>query len=153
MIPHLLTRLRASRDLSLAACYGWTTLIVLAAFGARIALSRVLPGAPFLLFLPAIVLASVLFNRGSGMYATLLSAGLALYFFIRPVYTLRTEGIEAAIHLGLYVAIGLFIAGIVGALRKTVDQLADREAQAQKMEAVGRSTGRWHTTSATSSPW
>ena len=45
-------------------------------------LSDALRDFPFLLFFPAIILSAVLFNRGSGLVATVLSAVLSAYFFL-----------------------------------------------------------------------
>ena len=81
-MEHLL-RLLPRRPQPLAVRYGVTTLIV----GLCVLLLVGLRGSAglygFFVLYPAIFLASVLFDRGSGFYATALST-LALYFLMKP---------------------------------------------------------------------
>jgi hypothetical protein len=73
--------------LSLPLRWSVVTLLVLVAFGLRCLLLGSTLGLSYLIFLPAIILASVLVNHGSGFLATALSALLEAVFFIEPDYT------------------------------------------------------------------
>jgi two-component system, sensor histidine kinase PdtaS len=66
---------------------------------------------PFLLFLPAVIVAAVVFDRGSGLVATAVSAILSLYFFIG-------DGASASniLRLVIFCVVGTFIAVMTEAL-------------------------------------
>ncbi|MFC7739193.1 sensor histidine kinase [Roseomonas sp. GCM10028921] len=78
-------------------------------FGEQVAL-------PFLLFFPSIIVSAVLFDRGSGIFATLLSAALALYYFVPPVHSFAIPNTETAVSITLFLIVGLFIALVTEAL-------------------------------------
>ncbi|BBB97253.1 MULTISPECIES: sensor histidine kinase [Bradyrhizobium] len=73
---------------------------------------------PLLLFVPAVFLASVLFDRGSGFLATIASAVLASVFF------LPRSAAAAAPPLIVFILTGFGLAGITEALRSTTESLA-----------------------------
>ncbi|MCW6510060.1 hypothetical protein [Lichenifustis flavocetrariae] len=77
LMVEALARLRPVRRMPIWIRYLLTLAIVLVFFAARAALTDV-QGSPFLLFLPAIVLTSFLFDRGSGLVATFFSTALAI---------------------------------------------------------------------------
>ena len=100
--------------------YGTTTLIVLVCFLLQIGVE--LQSGLFGLFLlvPAIFLASVLFDRGSGFYATFLSTGLSIAalrhsagWWLPPQFLLP---------LVLFVLVGLASATVSEALRKALEK-------------------------------
>jgi two-component sensor histidine kinase len=116
-IENLLLRI-PTRQYGRVARYAITALIVLVFFAIRLGLP--LSGAPFLLFIPPVFLASLLFDRGSGFLATALSTPLAVYFFIGP-----DAGFVAANALMptlLYIAICVTIAAMTEALRQAVER-------------------------------
>src|SRR5687768_8609281 len=76
MMEALLLRTSATSRWPLAIRYGLTTLLVLLVCAVRLMLDNLLTASPFLLFVPAVFLAALLFDAGTGLYATLLSAGL-----------------------------------------------------------------------------
>jgi two-component sensor histidine kinase len=121
MMEALLLRTSTTSRLPFAARYGLTTLLVLLVCAVRMMLGSLLTASPFLLFIPAVFLAAVLFNAGTALYATLLSAGLVVYFFVEPVGTL-TVNTHVAVSLGFYVGIGGLIAGLTGALRRAMER-------------------------------
>ena len=104
-----------------AVRYGLATLLVALVGAVRLVLAEILTGMPFLLFVPAVFLAALLFGAGAGLYATLLGAGLAFYLFLEPAGSLAPT-VHAAVSLGLFVAIGGLVAGLTGALRRAVDR-------------------------------
>ena len=116
------------RSLPIAARYGLTVLIVLVCFGVRYALGEAYP-YPYLVFLPGILFASFVFDRGSGFLATFLSAGLALYFFVEPRGSFAPRDVGSLLSVIIFTFVGLLTAAIVEALRLTVDELAERSEQ------------------------
>jgi two-component sensor histidine kinase len=95
------------------------------------------PIAPFLLFLPAVMLSAALFGCGSGFVTTVLSALLALYFFIDPIYSLALSNKETAIGVVLFVLIGGFLSVATEALYAAYREaeMARREAEAAQGRA------------------
>jgi hypothetical protein len=96
LMEALLLRTSTTSRLPFAARYGLTTLLVLLVCAVRMMLGSLLTASPFLLFIPAVFLAAVLFNAGTALYATLLSAGLVVYFFVEPVGTLTLNTHQVA---------------------------------------------------------
>lgn len=122
----MLLALLPERHFPVPLRYAATALIVGLAFVLRLALEAVLRDYPLLLFIPAVFLSALLFDKGSGFFATLLSAVLAAWYFIEPRGSLLVP-IETLVPLGLYVAIGFAIAAVTEALRETVWRLAAAE--------------------------
>jgi len=89
------------------------------AFFARLLLEDRLGAYPFLLFIPAILLASVIFDRGSGILATAAGAALA------AGYLMRGPASSEAIPLALFMVTGLCIAAVTELLRTTLRNLAE----------------------------
>ncbi len=116
------------RSLPLPARYGLTVLVVLVCFGIRYALGEAYP-YPYLVFLPGILFASFVFDRGSGFLATFLSAALALYFFVEPRGTFAPRDVGAVLSVLIFTVVGLLTAAIIEALRLTVEELAERQDQ------------------------
>jgi two-component sensor histidine kinase len=128
MMEALLLRTSTTSRWPLAVRYGVTTLLVLLICAARVMLGDLLTASPFLLFVPAVFLAALLFDAGTGLYATLLSAGLVLYFFVEPAGSV-TCNTHAAVSLGFFVGIGGLIAGLTEGLRRAMERAraAERE--------------------------
>ncbi|PXA95544.1 hypothetical protein DMC25_00585 [Caulobacter sp. D4A] len=104
--------------------YVLASAIILLFFALRLAAAPYMGGFPFLLFFPAIILISALFDRGTGVFAVLLSAGMAWYFFVPTFHSFELPNLKDALPLALYVLIGLFLAVTVEALRSTAERLA-----------------------------
>lgn len=82
------------------------------------------PGVyPLVLFIPAIFVASLAFDRGAGFLATFASAAAMAAYIIPPSR-------ETTIPLLIFVLIGLAVAAITETLRQTVEKLADARAYA-----------------------
>ena len=118
--------------------YVSATVIILLAFTLRVVTEPAMTGYPFLLFFPAIVVISIAFDRGTGVYAVGLSAALSWYFFIPVRASFRLETWGAAVPLVLYVLVGLFIALIVEALRHTAQRLQATKVDLEKAVALNR---------------
>jgi two-component sensor histidine kinase len=124
-----------SRGLPVWARYGATTALVLFCLGLRFWLFGPGPGVPFLLFFPAIITAGVIFDRGTGIYATLLSALLANYFFIEPVRSLQIVRAADLVSLAAFTLIALFTASVLEALHITLKTLAGERADLARANA------------------
>jgi PAS domain S-box-containing protein len=123
-----LQRAKPLRRIPLAVRYGLTTGIVLLCFAARYTLGDFYP-YPYLIFFPGILIASFVFDRGSGFLATILSAALALYFFVEPQGTFARADVGSVLSVGIFTGVGLLTAAIIEALRLTVEELADGQNQ------------------------
>lgn len=124
----LIEKTRPLRKVPIAARYLLAVTVVELFFVLRLALGETLAGFPYLLFFPAIILCAVVFDRGTGFFATVLSAVQAVYFFIEPIgaFTL-TAG--QALSLVIFVLTGFFLAAVVEALRITAEQLKETKAE------------------------
>ena len=83
-MENLILALLPTRRFSVLLRYAATLGIVGVTYAVRLALDSPLHGYPLLLFIPAIFLCALLFDRGSGLVATAASALLAAYGFIDP---------------------------------------------------------------------
>jgi len=116
--------------------YLCATAVVFLFFGLRSMVEPLLGAYPFLMFFPAIVFIALVFDRGSGVFAVLLSAGLAWWFFIPPRGSFRLDPIQAATPLFLYIVIGLFLALVVEALRTTAEKLQETKTELERTAAL-----------------
>ena len=132
MSLEILQRLQPLRSLPLAVQYGATALIALAFFGLRYLLGGLdVEGGRlplFILFVPAVVLAAFLFDRGSGYFAVAVSAALGLWFIVDPRRPLGGAGAGDGITVVAFVVTGLIAAAIVQMLRRHVDALLARSS-------------------------
>lgn len=92
------------------------------AFSAKLLHSDALESDSLLLFVPAVFLASVIFDRGSSVVATVASAILAAVYFV------RSSASSAIPSLGVFVLTGLFIAAVTETLRETLEKLSKAKA-------------------------
>ncbi|HEX8526160.1 sensor histidine kinase [Allosphingosinicella sp.] len=133
MTVEMLQRLQPLRSLPLLVQYGASALIALAFFGLRYLLGGLdlepsqLP--LFMLFIPAVILAAFLFDRGSGYFAVLVSAGLGLYFMLDPRQPLDAFRLGDATSLAAFIVAGLFAVAIVQTLRRNLDLLVERSGR------------------------
>jgi len=77
----------------------------------------------YLMFVPAVIISSFAFDRGSGFVAVGLSSVLGLYFFVEPHQSFGLHHAGEAIRLIVFVIVGTLTAAIIEALRVTVDEL------------------------------
>lgn len=126
MFVDLVKRLRPLRGLPVWVRYLLTALIVFVCFVARYALGTIEDSEHlplFLMFVPSVIFAAFLFDRGSGFLAVALSSVLGVYFFVTPEDAFALRNIGEVIRLATFIVTGLLTAGIIEALRTTVDQL------------------------------
>jgi two-component sensor histidine kinase len=127
--------------------YGATAILVLLAFFLKQTFSDALREFPFLLFFPALILSAVLFNQGSGLVATVLSAVLSAYFFLEPIGSFAITDPGQFLGWCLFVVIGIAITLIIEAEHAAYRQLkraheATRVSEADKAELLVESNHR-----------
>lgn len=120
-----LLHLLPKRPQTLAIRYGVTAAIVLIFFALRVALDERSGYYGFYLMFPAIFLASVLFDRGSGFFATALSV-LLLALLVPPRGSLWIEG-PHVLPTGLFAIICLGLVTISEALRGALERAVAAE--------------------------
>lgn len=123
---NMIIRLLPRRRHGILLRYAASTIIVLVTGLVRFSLENPLQNFPILLFFPAVFLCALMFDRGSGFYATLLSAAIAAYVFIPPAFSFRI-GVDSAIALAIFVLIGFTMSLVTEALRRTVTRLDESE--------------------------
>lgn len=123
---NLLIRLLPSRRRGAAIRYAASTLVVCAAAALHHALNSTVEHFPLLLFYPAVFLCALVFDRGSGFYATIISALVAAYFFIEPRFSFAI-GPRSAVALAIFTLIGFTMSAVTEALRKTIARLDESE--------------------------
>jgi len=121
-MENLVLRLLPRRKYGIALGYGATAVIVLNTALLRFSLQDRLPQYPLLLFMPAIFLCALLFDRGSGFLATVLSALTAAYLFMEPRFSFRISA-QNLLALFLFVLIGTTMSAVTEALRRTIARL------------------------------
>ncbi|ACL63284.1 sensor histidine kinase [Methylobacterium nodulans] len=124
-MKHLFTETFRTPGWPTWAQYLATTAVVTAVLLVRVWLGPHLSGFPVLLFFAAIIVCAVLFDRGCGIYAVLLSAGYVAYFLLSPIYSLKVASPSDIVGLFLFVAIGLATVTIIAAFHSTLHNLAE----------------------------
>lgn len=117
----------------LAARWGATALAVGAAAAARFAIFGWTADLPFVLFFPAVLGAAILFNHGSGVFGTALSAVLAVWLFMGDEPLSSRQNI---VRLALFCSAGGFIAVAAESLHRAY--LEAERAHSRAIEAEQR---------------
>jgi two-component sensor histidine kinase len=120
----LFARMAATRAMPVPARYAITGLLVLACFGLRVAILGWSPAMPFLLFMPGIVTAGLLFDRGTGLFATAASALLGIIYFLPPSGRLLVGGAPQVVEVVTFLGVGIFTAVVLEALHRAISRLA-----------------------------
>lgn len=128
-MENLLIRILPFKRFPILMRYGLTTLIVGFAFLLRLALNAQLENYPLLLFIPAVFLSALIFDRGSGYWATALSTVLASYFLMDPEESLGLSE-EDVLPLAIYVVVCVGITTLTETLRRALEQA--RQAEEEK---------------------
>ena len=111
--------------------YTLAVVATVAALGLSFALRSLTAGAPFLFFFAAVAVSAWYGGRGPGLLATVLSAGLANYFFVPPLYAFGPLDTADALRLASFAAVAVLMSGLSGSLRA-----ARRHAEEQAAEAT-----------------
>ncbi|MCT8002026.1 DUF4118 domain-containing protein [Sphingomonas sanguinis] len=123
---NLLVRLLPRQRYGVALRYAASALIVLLTALLRHSLEGTLHNFPVLLFYPAVFLCALVFDRGSGFFATILSVLIAAYLFVEPRFSLWI-GREDAMALGIFMLICFTMSATTEALRQTIERLEESE--------------------------
>jgi two-component sensor histidine kinase len=121
------------------ARYGATTLLVLLCLGLRFLIFGPGAGFSFLLFFPAVILAGIVFDHGTGIYASLLSSVLAVYFFIEPVGSFDLSGpnfLAVLVFLGITLFTAVLLEALHGTLRKLITERQKLAAANSQLQGV-----------------
>ena len=128
---------RSLPQLSTTARYALAPGAALLAFAIQLLLLPRPSIAPFVFFYAAVVVASLLGGRGPGLFAVLLSAGIANFAFVPPHFTWSTS-LQELTATALFVAASSLVALLCASLRTIVFQtqrLAERfRRQANMLE-------------------
>lgn len=108
-------RMLPSRPQTLAVRYGVTAVLVGLCFLGLVGLQVRGGVLAFYILFPAIFAASVLFDRGSGVFATLLGA-LLIYLLMKPADSLLLPG-ELVANLAIFVPVAMGVAIVSEGLR------------------------------------
>ena len=113
------------RPASIVLRYALTTLIVGICFLLQLGVELQSGFFGLFLLLPGIFIASLVFDRGSGFYATILSVALSVLILMRPGggFGLLSQHL---VPLVLFVLIGLGVATVSEALRNALEKLFGR---------------------------
>jgi signal transduction histidine kinase len=107
--------------------YALAVLFVLLALGLRLLLHAILgDAAPFLLFVPAVLLASRQGGMGPGLLATALSVIVVSYFLLAPVGSLEVGRPASVLQLVLFAGIGVTVSLISSRLRQATERAGGR---------------------------
>jgi two-component sensor histidine kinase len=118
-----------NRPQSILVRYGVTTLIVLVCFALQIGVEFQSGMFTFFLLLPGIFFVSILFDRGSGFYATLLSTALCIAALLPSDSWLLSP--QYLLPFVLFVLVGLALAITGEAMRKALEKAASAERSAE----------------------
>ncbi|MGK7871261.1 sensor histidine kinase [Falsiroseomonas sp. E2-1-a20] len=136
----LFARMAGTRAMPVPVRYGITALLVLACFGVRVAVLGWVPPMPFLLFMPGIITAGLLFDRGTGLFATAASALLGIIYFLPPSGVLQVGGAAQAVEVMTFLSVGIFTAVVLEALHRAISRLAAERASLAEANARLRAT-------------
>jgi signal transduction histidine kinase len=94
--------------------------------------------AQLLPFIMAVMAAAWSGGLGPGLLATLLGTLAGCYFFVPPVWSLAIERSSDAVHLLVFVAVGVLISGLCEALHATRRRLEGKQEQLENEVQVRR---------------
>ena len=120
----------------LVARYAVAILSAAAAFGLALTLQHPwVTLSPFFLFYGAVAISSWFGGTGPGILATVIGAIAADYYLLAPRGSLRIESPEDVARLVLFTSVGVLIASLNGALRRSQNRCQLEAHAARKSEA------------------
>ena len=91
---------------------------------------------PFILFYPTIMLIALLCGLGPGLFATLLSAAIATYFFLEPLNSFAVRNARDIVGLVLFGVMGVAISGLGDLFRRRAKRLQEFEKAVEGLEEM-----------------
>jgi two-component sensor histidine kinase len=131
MLAHLLQR---TRQLSTPIRYLLTILLVLAFFAVPAWLLPGTPHYPFSHLFIAVLLAAAMFDHGTGLLATGLSAGLVAWLHLDPRGSPFVAEPDDLVALSLFVVVGVAMTVVIESLHRTVAQLQQTHDELRRSE-------------------
>lgn len=123
--------------LRVASKYVLATLAVVCALLLRLALDEHASSFPFVFFMPAVILCALLLNGGTGIYVTLLSSAVAVYFLLAPRGSFAIHDPGTALDTFVFLATGIGLSVVIERsvldLLKAARQETYREVQVREM--------------------
>jgi two-component sensor histidine kinase len=129
---------RPVRGLPVSARYILAALIVLVSFALSVSVAELIGNYPFLLFFPAVIFISLVLDRGTGAFSVLLSTGLTWFFLLPPHNSFAIHGAAHFASLVIYVLVGLFLAGVIEALRVTANSVHESKLELERAAELNR---------------
>ncbi len=118
------------RERSPWICYVIAIAIVIAAAAVRFAfLGALVLRAPYMTFYPAVMIVTIICGLPAGILATFLSALIASYFWIEPVYQLYIRDLADWLGLLIFIMSCLVVAFLSAVLRRAEIRRIETEAQ------------------------
>lgn len=122
----------AARTIPTLLRYAITVLLVALTVLVQLALDgSTVDRYPFLTFIPVVFVCGMLFDRGNGFLATILSAMACVFFFLSPHHSLDILQARDQGGLVLFVVIGFAISSVVEALHSGLVALATEKEVAR----------------------
>lgn len=135
-VVHMLLELSARlRPLPHLVSYGAAAAVVLAVYVLCLVFPVLRSADPFLPFLPAIILNTLVLDRGAGIASIVLSATLATLWLAEPVGSLSINEPGKLACLVLFGVIAVAIAAIIEALHKAEHELRRAVSRADEAQA------------------
>src|SRR5919108_878583 len=121
--------------------YAFAFLALVVASILREALSPVLgQGVPFIVFYPTVALVAWVGGFWPGLVSTILSAFIALYLFIPPVFSLAIPDVTVAGQLVVFLLSSVFISLLAESLHQAARKAEENEASEREQHAQFRIT-------------
>jgi len=120
LILALSQQLRGLSKLPTIVRYGLTTLLV----GLALAAGYTLGTPPFLFFFPTVLIVAVVFDHGTSIYATLLSAALVAAFLMAPGVAPPMPQLIELMSLAVFIVSSIAIGSVVEAMRHAIEELS-----------------------------
>lgn len=113
--------------------YAITAVLVATTTGLLIGLGGVTGDRyPFLMFVPVVFICGMLFDRGNGFFATMLSAVACAFYFLSPSHSLDIWNVGDRGAFAVFIVIGFAISVVVEALHAGLVALATERESAQQ---------------------
>lgn len=141
-IAGLSLRLRGISQLPTLARYALATAMVGAVLLLIRAFPGVLPETAYIAFFPVLILCAIIFDHGTGLYATMLATAAAIFFIIEPTTGLPFGEARDVVGLAIFVGTSLLSSALVEALRYAVDELSKANAELLHVHAEAASQVR-----------
>ena len=113
--------------------YAFAVLTSSLAAYARVLLSGVLEGFPFITFFFAIVVTAFIFGWRAGALATVIGAAVAGYFLLPPQWTFSGAGMSNWIGLGFYALVSAVVLTLTAAMHRGFAEYAHDNEQRRRL--------------------